>query len=76
MVDTGTYNKEEKTECPKKTIKEHVPQNRGRPVKRYTTRKKPGIRHNKKGKTKIVEGILQLNTKHQSMGHSLQVSDK
>jgi len=44
MVDTGTYNKEEKTECPKKTIKEHVPQSRGRPVKRYTTRKKPGIR--------------------------------
>jgi len=37
-------NKKEKTECPKKTIKEHVPQSRGTPVKRYTRRKKPGIR--------------------------------
>jgi len=31
---------------------------------------------NKKGKTKIVEGILQLNTKYQSVEHSLQDSDK
>jgi len=45
MVDTGTYNKKERTECPKKTLsKKHVSQSRGRPVKRYTTWKKPRIR--------------------------------
>ena len=31
---------------------------------------------NEKGKTKFVEGILQLNTKHQSVEHGLQNSDK
>jgi len=59
MVDPGTHNKKEKTEFPKKTLPKNTHHGTKRDLKKYTPRGKikvPGS--NKKGKNKLMEGIL------------------
>jgi len=77
MVDTGAYDKKEKTECPKKTLSKNTHHRAKRNPQKDIPRGNIQVSSsNKKGKTKTIEGILQLNTKHQSVEHSLQDSNK
>ena len=65
MVDKGAYNKKEKTERPKKTLSKNTHhRGKGDPQKDIPRGKIQVPSSNKKGKTKLMEGILQLNTRH------------
>jgi hypothetical protein len=78
MVDRGTYYKKEKTERIEKTLPANKKQwiVTGVPQKHILRGKIKISNNNKKGKTKILERILQPDTMHKSMERSVQVGTK